>query len=250
MAIFDGATLKASDGKTYKFLGAQWAELLPSGKTGRMATREIGQELERRAADAKLSTQPNVFDNLLARGIRSGMIPARTQEARNWFRNVAKGTDIKERDLLAEKTRMKRNITIGKMYFFQYNPKHRKTLPYYDMFPLIFPIERYDDGFLGLNMHYLPLPLRAKLMDNLYTIASNSRFDEKTKLVASYKILKGASKFSLFEPTIHRYLKGYVQSRFIEITSSEWDLALFLPVESFKKKSKSKVWADTQRKLK
>jgi len=27
--------IKASDGKTYKFLGSQWAELLPSGKTGK-----------------------------------------------------------------------------------------------------------------------------------------------------------------------------------------------------------------------
>ena len=38
--------IKASDGKTYKFLGSQWAELLPSGKTGLFARRKIGQELD------------------------------------------------------------------------------------------------------------------------------------------------------------------------------------------------------------
>ena len=40
-------SIKASDGKTYKFLGSQWAELLPSGKTGLFARKKIGQELDK-----------------------------------------------------------------------------------------------------------------------------------------------------------------------------------------------------------
>ena len=40
-------SIKASDGKTYRFLGAQWAVLLPSGKTGLFAKRKIGQELNK-----------------------------------------------------------------------------------------------------------------------------------------------------------------------------------------------------------
>ena len=39
--------IKASDGKTYKFLGNQWAELLPSGKTGIFAKKKINNELDR-----------------------------------------------------------------------------------------------------------------------------------------------------------------------------------------------------------
>ena len=39
-------SLEASDGKTYRFLGSQWAELLPSGKTGLFARRKISQELD------------------------------------------------------------------------------------------------------------------------------------------------------------------------------------------------------------
>ena len=38
--------IKASDGKTYKFLGSQWAQLLPSGKTGLFAKKKIGKELD------------------------------------------------------------------------------------------------------------------------------------------------------------------------------------------------------------
>ena len=36
---------KASDGKNYKFLGNQWAEVLPSGKAGRLARKKISKEL-------------------------------------------------------------------------------------------------------------------------------------------------------------------------------------------------------------
>ena len=40
-------SIKASDGKTYRFLGSQWAELLPSGKTGLFAKKKIGKELDK-----------------------------------------------------------------------------------------------------------------------------------------------------------------------------------------------------------
>ena len=39
-------SIKASDGKTYRFLGSQWAQLLPSGKTGLFARKKISQELD------------------------------------------------------------------------------------------------------------------------------------------------------------------------------------------------------------
>jgi len=39
--------IEASDGKMYKFLGSQWAELYPSGKTGLFAKKKIGKELDK-----------------------------------------------------------------------------------------------------------------------------------------------------------------------------------------------------------
>jgi predicted Zn finger-like uncharacterized protein len=39
-------SIEASDGKTYRFLGSQWAELLSSGKTGLFARKKISQELD------------------------------------------------------------------------------------------------------------------------------------------------------------------------------------------------------------
>ena len=53
--------IKASDGKTYKFLGTQWAELLPSGKTGLFAKKKIGKELDRLSTAFSISLILNSF---------------------------------------------------------------------------------------------------------------------------------------------------------------------------------------------
>ena len=136
------------------------------------------------------------------------------------------------------------------MYFFMYDAKHKETLPYYDSFPLIFPVDRTENGFYGLNMHYLPLQLRAKLMDSLYDVTNNERYDESTKLKLSYNILKSAEKFKPFKPTFKRYLTSNVRSRFVEIAPAEWDIALFLNAEQFIGATKTKVWADSRKIIK
>ena len=190
----------------------------------------------------------NIFDTILANGIRAGQIPARQNTAREWYRAKARGTVVSPESLIKEeKARYRNTITIGKMYLFQYDPKHKATLPYYDTFPVIFPVDLAEGGFYGLNLHYLPIKLRAQLMNALYQLSSNTKYDDKTKLQISYKILKAASKYSLFKPTFKHYLTDHVRSRFIEITSSEWDIAAFLPVQRFQKASQSKIWSDSRK---
>ena len=185
------------------------------------------------------------FDSILTRGVRAGQVPARTQQARNWFRDEAAKTSVSPTALMKEdRTQLKSKSAIGKMYLFSYDPKHKKTLPYYDRFPLIFKVQNVTGGFHGINLHYLPLILRAKLMDALYDLTSNSRYDESTKLKLSYDILKGVSKY--YKPTFKMYLNNHVRSRFLEISSTDWDVALFLPLERFEKSSKSKVWRDSR----
>ena len=176
-------------------------------------------------------------------------MPARTSTAREWFRDKAKDAGkVSEQNILRGDTdRLKSRSTIGKMYFFMYDAKHKDTLPYYDRFPLIFPVDRVQGGFYGINFHYLPLKLRAQLMDALYDVTNNQRYDESTKLKLSYGILKGAEKFSLFKPTFKRYLTSQVRSRFVEVYPSEWDIALFLNSEQFVGASKTKVWADSRK---
>jgi|TARA_R110002124_G_scaffold94294_1_gene238174 hypothetical protein len=189
-----------------------------------------------------------VFDEILAQGVRAGQIPARTQQSRDWFRTTAKRTRVTPESVIrGERTRYKNRVTMGKMYLFNYDPKHKDTLPYYDRFPLIFPVDKAPGGFYGINMHYLPHVLRARLMDALYSLSRDKRYDEKTRLRLSYSILNGATKYKAFKPTFKRYLSNHVRSRFIEITSSEWDIALMMPLQKFAKASSSKVWADSRK---
>lgn len=190
-----------------------------------------------------------LFDEILAKGIRAGQLPARSGTAREWFRDKAQGLGkVSESKILRDSTeRLKNRTAIGRMYFFMYDAKHKDTLPYYDQFPLIFPIDRTPTGFTGLNFHYLPLPLRAQLMDALYDITNNDRYDETTKLKMSYGVLKGAQKFKLFKPTFKMYLTSQVRSRFVQIEPAEWDIALFLQSEQFIGASKTKVWADSKK---
>lgn len=195
-----------------------------------------------------------VFDELLLKGIRAGQIPARTQAARNWYRDKAKGVgklnDEKFMRLTEHKERYVSNVKIGGMYLFAYNAKHKDTLAYWDRLPLVFPFKKVSGGFLGLNMHYLPLQYRAKLMDALYEIANNDKFDETTKLKLNYQVLQSAAKYRYFSPTVHHYLTEQMMTRFMAIHSTEWDIALFLPLERFQKATKQDVWKDSKNKIK
>jgi hypothetical protein len=131
----------------------------------------------------------------------------------------------------------------GKLNMFFYNPKFKKKLPYYDTFPLVLPLETYNDGFLGLNLHYLPIPLRIKLLDRLVDYSNNSQFDESTRLIVDYSRLK---KIKLIQPTIHKYLASQVQSQFRRIDADEFTVATLLPVQRFKKATAKEVWSDSR----
>jgi len=131
----------------------------------------------------------------------------------------------------------------GRLNMFFYDPKFKKTLPYYDVFPLVLPLETYDDGFLGINLHYLPIPLRIKLLDKLVDYSNNTEFDESTKLMVDYKKLK---KVNLIKPTIHKYLSGQTKSQFRRIDADEFTIATLLPVQRFKKVSDKEVWRESR----
>lgn len=190
-----------------------------------------------------------IFDDMLLKGVKSGQIPARTQDARNWYRDRAQEyKKINERKLMmSETSRLVNKPRYGNLYMYYYDAKHKDTLPYFDRFPLVFPFKKMDNGFLGLNMHYLPLNYRAKLMDALYDVSNNDRYDETTKLKLNYNILNSASKFRYFKPCIKHYLSDHIRSRFLYVYPAEWDMALFLPLERFDGATKQQVWKDSKK---
>jgi len=179
---------------------------------------------------------------------KEGYTP-RSSAARQWLKAKVGELRPTPAALMRDRERLKDKSIIGKMYFFFYDPKTKDSLPYYDRFPLVIPIERYSDGFLGLNLHYIHPKQRIILLDKLSDTATNRRFDEKTKLRLSYQYLLTASTAFQAMPCIKRYLFSHLTSRFLEIPADEWDIAALLPVEQFEKASTSKVYAESRKRF-
>ena len=183
----------------------------------------------------------------LKTAIKTSTAGAKARAAGDWFREKAQqaGASARMRAVTPNQLLKRQpddNIMLGKMFFYKYDPKFAKKLPYWDMYPLVFPFEKAKGGFYGLNLHYIPPRQRATLMDQLNRYASNERYDASTRLEISYQILK---RFGRAIPCVKRYLSDHVRSNTVRIDADEWEIAIFLPVERFQKRSKSYVWSQS-----
>ena len=153
------------------------------------------------------------------------------KEPYQWYRNRIKELGTPSQAQLIRDGKITGRVNFGALNMFIYDPKLKNKLPYYDTFTLVLPIERYGDGFLGINFHYLPYALRARLL---------SRLDPN----ANYSALKNVR---LVKPTLKRYLNSNVRSRFRKLEEEDFMTAIMLPVQRFRKSSASKVWSDSRK---
>lgn len=157
-----------------------------------------------------------------------------------------KGFRTVPRQIKAERERYTRRFLLGGMYFFQYNPKMKNELPYYDTFPLVLMLERYPDGFLGLNLHYLPIRYRVAFLRKLIGFgAIYTDQDEIKRIRITYDILNAARRFREFRPCLKRYLTNHITSKILAVQPNEWDIATYLPVQQFRKAKPQEVWQDS-----
>ena len=185
-----------------------------------------------------------LFDKLEQEAFRAG-IQARTKASMAWFRAQVSGIKVSRAGLISQGPRRTRR-TVGSMYHFQYDPKLKKTLPYYDRFPLCIPIKGAKGGFHGLNLHYLHPVVRARFLDALMDFANNDKYNRSTKMMLSYQLLKGTSSLKEFKTCFKHYLTEHIQSQFLLIEPADWEIAIFLPTESFRKEAKSTVWGKSR----
>ena len=190
----------------------------------------------------------SIFQKLEIEAFRAGLTP-RTRESLEWFRDRLKDMKtINRNNLLKDPALQKRQrVGVGRMYMYFYDPKHRKTLPYYDSFPLTIVMQPTSDGFYGLNLHYIHPTVRARLFDKLLETSNNSRYDETTKFKLNYSILQNVSSLKAFRPCFKRYLTTQIDSPIVMVESPEWEIATFLPTHQFNKASARKVWAESRR---
>ena len=189
------------------------------------------------------------FLDTLKSSIKTSKATAKARAAGDWFREKDKHASASARMRAVTPTQLLKreeegSATLGKMLFYKYDPKFAKKLPYWDMYPLVFPFEKAKGGFYGLNLHYIPPRDRAVLMDELKEYATNNKYDATTRLKITYDLLKG---YGRAVPCVKRYLGSNVRSNTVRINSDEWEIAIFLPVERFQKEKKSVVWNDSRK---
>jgi hypothetical protein len=215
-----GTEVAGSDRNNYRWLGAQWGKISPGGKTGQMARKAMGAELTKRALTPK---------RVLSKSQKS-------KKSAAWFKakvgESARGFTAKSR------------LTPGKMYTFGYDAKHKKTLPYWDKFPLIIVLDVHKDGFLGLNFHYISPIEREKFLRQLLKYSTEKgdpeNFSRKAFFNVSWNAIKnvrGADKM------IHKYLYGHVKTSLLEARPSEWENIIYMPYQKFAGASAKSIWS-------
>jgi hypothetical protein len=160
-----------------------------------------------------------------------------------WFRDKIKEFGTPTSANLLRDGKRTTKPTFGLLNMFVYDPKGKKELPYYDTFPLVLPIEEYSNGFLGINLHYLSMPIRIRLLDRLVDYSNNDKFDKSTELRVDYSRLK---RIDLIKPCLKRYLASNVRTEFRKVEADEFMVATLVPVQRFKKQSDSHVFAKSR----
>ena len=196
--------------------------------------------------------QESLLDKVTG-AIRSGTVGKEVKRSAQWFQDKIKGLkgDLRNRfsstnpDKFYREAETKinpavlsRRPNLGDLFCYHYNPKYRGVLPYYDMFPMIMLIGSDADTFLGINFHYLPPKFRAILLDKV-----------NAKIGSALPKWSKLSKIREIAPTIKRYRYDHIMRKVVPIEEKEQEIAIFLPLERFRKASKGAVWADSKRRF-
>ena len=185
---------------------------------------------------------PSILDPLVdkAAGVRKGT---------RWYQQaVASIADRVSARRLMSQGKLNGRPSIGRLNMFFYDPKYKKTLPYYDTFPLAIIVGKAPGGFHALNLHYLPPKVRAIFLDKLNDVTNNQKFDDSTKFKITYKLLQSTKNYKYFAPCYKHYLTPNVTSNVMKVNAAEWNIAIFLQTAAFRKKSQRYIWGQSRRK--
>jgi len=165
-----------------------------------------------------------------------------TRAVREYARGVNTFEEAKQTDLGKEA----RQLEIGKMYLFSYDPKTKADLPYYDTVPLVIITEPMPQGFSGINLHYLAPTLRAALLDKIFPAERN--LTDQSILRARWSYISNFSRFPEVRGSVKKYLTPHITGRMIEVDPANWKAAVFLPVQRFVGASDRTIYRNTMEK--
>lgn len=156
------------------------------------------------------------------------------EELTEWINNKAMdltGGTVQKKLLNSDRAE---NAIIGNLYFFKYDPKLKAKLNIYDKYPMAFPIKMYKDGFLGVNMHYLPIGERKVFVEKVNNYKTTSDSDRVIINAELMGMLESSKRiYKIMPDAIHRYLLTHARSKFIKILPEEYEKAVQLRIDEW-----------------
>jgi hypothetical protein len=187
-----------------------------------------------------LSLKPDEIDSNSAEGIE-------------WFKtaikNISRSKFKNLNEITSETTpQSPKDDIIGHMFMMFYDAKYKDVLPYYDRFPLVIPMDFTNNGFIGLNLHYIAPQPRAVLLQELYNLISDNELDEETKFNLSYGLIKKVSRLRYGVPCVKRYLTTHIEGRMERVKPIHWSLVSQIPSARFGKSTNTlTVYKDSRK---
>lgn len=168
-----------------------------------------------------------------------------SEKALSWYQDQIRSlsaASLRPNKLMQYTPQLKQNVLPGYMYMFFYDAKYQDILPFWDKFPLVLPFRKVENGFYGINLHYLPYIMRFNLLGKLHDLASDEKITEKTRIRISWNALNSIAGSTPLKNCVKHYLIDHVQSKFLNIPYPDWVTASLLPVERFVGATKQQVW--------
>jgi hypothetical protein len=214
----------------YMFGQGAWAYLTDSGKVGKSADLSLQYELNQAIFGDKKT--PSLYERFMRASPKER--EKMKAEAMTWL--TLKVKSLKSNSEIPKSIFPKKQTFVaGGLYFYKYDAKTKETLPFWDRFPLTIILKMESNGFLGLNLHYLPVPDRISFLEKLM-VGAYKKYNQNTDelyLAISYEILKDSKRLQEFRPCLKRYLFSHVESKFLQIESHEWGYAANLNVANW-----------------
>ena len=143
----------------------------------------------------------------------------------------------------------------GKVFLFKYGKKifdkiNEAMHPQFADEKAVNPFDFWDGANFKLKIRQVE-GYRNYDKSEFDSVSAISNDDDEIKRIrVTYPILDASSRFKEFRPCIKKYLYSNIRSRILAVEPQEWDVALYLPIQQFKKEQAKTVWQESVQEIK
>ena len=173
-----------------------------------------------------------------------------TEDSLQWFRTNVRDLKIRPQVIMRGLEAVTNTgLKQGGVYMFHYDAKWKDTLPYWDKYPIVVPLELYSDGFLGINIHYISPSMRVPLLQKMFEFTKdNEELEGDARMLIDYDTTQLESELRNAGPCIKRYLTSHIGARITRVPKEQWETLMMMPTAKFNVNANT-VYADSRRKI-